>query len=74
MATNVVIDKLLKQIDRLHRKVNKLRDQCSHTEYTVISVDNDHDGWSQVEITWHENRRCKICDKWFSVETGKEHY
>ena len=73
MAKNLVIDKLLKQVERLNKKIKFWRSQCLHNDYTVRSVSNDHDGWSVcVTVTWTEHRRCNLCDEYFSVVTGKE--
>ena len=72
MAKNVIIDKKLKQIAKLNKQVEELRSKCPHNEYVVISVSNDHDGYSRVVITWHELRRCILCDERFSINTGED--
>ncbi len=74
MATNIVIEKILKQITRLNVKLTTLRNSCPHNDYEKKGQWNDHDGWSQVERTWYENRKCNICDKDFTVQIGKDSY
>jgi len=72
LATNIVINKMLKSLERLEEKIKKARAVCPHDEYEVRSNYNDHDGWSKVVATWYQTRKCKLCDEILTVKTGED--
>lgn len=69
------LDKLYKQIEKLNKqentirlKIRDLQNLCPHTNKKVRKNYNDHDGWSQVEITYYTDYHCDDCNKYWTEE------
>lgn len=61
-----------RRLNAAHQRRRELQEACSHEDYDVVSRYNDHDGWSKVEISWYESRKCRICDKAMTILVGTE--
>jgi len=68
------IKKLLKRQEDIRAKIDAIRKACPHADYTVKSKYNDHDGWSQVTISYYETRECLECGSVFDVKTSEGYW
>ena len=67
------IESKKKKIYKLNQEIKDIQELCQH-DWNIIKNWNDHDGWSIVEITWYQNRKCKICEKYETIKTGTSRY
>jgi hypothetical protein len=73
MITNKKILSYEKRIKSLQDKIKQEQELCGH-DWATVREYNDHDGWSQVLITWYRLQRCRSCGKTREVKTGSGMY
>jgi hypothetical protein len=73
LGTQKKIVNLKAKIAKLYDQIKEVQAECPH-DWEVVDSYNDHDGWSRVTITYYERRKCRVCEKTETVETGTSLY
>lgn len=74
MLTRDRMNILIKEKNKIDKKIEKLQEECEHPNKISGGEESDHDGWSGEKIKWWEKFHCPDCDKYWPVFLGTSKY